>query len=155
MIGSIGLFVLLQPDQPGPRVCVPTAESLGSAGLRHCGFRLLQLGGLTKHGPLSYGKHFMGPNLALSPLMVVIEAVSHLARLLSLTVRLWVNMMVSELLYGIFLGLTVALFLFAGNANPLGYVLAPVPLLSAISLSCTSSWPSCRRLCLRFCRSFI
>ena len=36
--------------------------------------------------------------------MVVVEAVSHLARLLSLTVRLWVNMMVSEMLYGIFWG---------------------------------------------------
>ena len=52
--------------------------------------------------------------------MVVIEAVSHLARLLSLTVRLWVNMMVSEMLYVIFLGLTLALFLFAGKLNAVG-----------------------------------
>jgi F-type H+-transporting ATPase subunit a len=64
--------------------------------------------------------------------MVVIEAVSHLARLLSLTVRLWVNMMVSEMLYVIFLGLTVSLFAFAGNTSPAGYALAPVPILSAI-----------------------
>ena len=72
----------------------------------------------------------MGPNVFLSPLMVVVEAFSHLARLLSLTVRLWVNMMVSEMLYGIFLGLTLALFLFAGSSNALGYILAPVPLLA-------------------------
>ena len=71
-------------------------------------------------GPLHYGKHFLGPNLALSPLMVVVETFSHLARLLSLTVRLWVNMMVSELLYGIFLGLTLALFVFVGEAQRLG-----------------------------------
>jgi F-type H+-transporting ATPase subunit a len=64
--------------------------------------------------------------------MVVVESVSHLARLLSLTVRLWVNMMVSEMLYGIFLGLTLALFLFAGKLNALGYVLAPVPLLAPV-----------------------
>ncbi len=63
-------------------------------------------------------------------LMVVVEAFSHLARLLSLTVRLWVNMMVSEMLYGIFLGLTLALFLFAGSANIAGYILAPVPLFA-------------------------
>jgi F-type H+-transporting ATPase subunit a len=62
--------------------------------------------------------------------MVVVESVSHLARLLSLTVRLWVNMMVSEMLYTIFLGLTLALFLFAGHASPVGYILAPVPLVA-------------------------
>ena len=74
----------------------------------------------------------MGPNVFLSPLMVVVEVLSHLARLLSLTVRLWVNMMVSELLYGIFLGLTLALFLFAGSLNKFGLILAPVPLLAPV-----------------------
>ena len=88
--------------------------------------------GLKKHGPLHYGKHFMGPNIYLSPLMVVVESVSHMARLLSLTVRLWVNMMVSEMLYGIFLGLTLALFVFVGKLNALGYVLAPLPLLAPV-----------------------
>jgi len=39
------------------------------------------------------------------------------------------NMVVSELLYITFLGLTLAMFLFAGKLNALGYVLAPVPLL--------------------------
>ena len=67
--------------------------------------------------------------VALAPIMLPIEIVSNLARLLSLTVRLWVNMVVSELLYVTFLGLTLALFLFAGKLNALGYALAPVPLL--------------------------
>jgi F-type H+-transporting ATPase subunit a len=53
-------------------------------------------------------------------------------RLLSLTVRLWVNMMVSELLYGIFLGLTLALFVFVERLNALGYLLAPLPLLAPV-----------------------
>ena len=83
-------------------------------------------------GPLHYGKHFMGPNIYLSPLMVVVESVSHMARLLSLTVRLWVNMMVSEMLYGIFLGLTLALFVFVGKLNAFGYILAPLPLLAPV-----------------------
>ncbi len=74
----------------------------------------------------------MGPNVYLSPLMVVVESVSHMARLLSLTVRLWVNMMVSEMLYGIFLGLTLALFVFVGKLNALGYTLAPLPLLAPV-----------------------
>ena len=88
--------------------------------------------GLKKHGPLHYGKHFMGPNIYLSPLMVVVESVSHMARLLSLTVRLWVNMMVSEMLYGIFLGLTLALFVFVGKLSAFGYILAPLPLLAPV-----------------------
>ena len=73
-----------------------------------------------------------GPTPALSPLMVVIEAVSHLARLLSLTVRLWVNMMVSELLYVIFLGLTVRLFFSRAMPAPPVMRLAPAPLLSMV-----------------------
>jgi len=39
-------------------------------------------------------------------------------------------MLVSELLYVTFLGLTLSLFLFVGKLNGLGYVLAPVPLLA-------------------------
>jgi F-type H+-transporting ATPase subunit a len=66
----------------------------------------------------------------MSPIMFLVEIVSHLARLLSLTVRLWVNMLVSELLYVTFLGLTLSLFLFVGKLNVLGYALAPLPLLA-------------------------
>jgi F0F1-type ATP synthase membrane subunit a len=44
-------------------------------------------------------------------------------------VRLWVNMLVSELLYVLFLGLTLALFLGAREVNSVLYVLAVVPLV--------------------------
>ena len=133
MIGSVGLFVLFANlISVVPGLASPTAEVSVPLGCAIVVFVYYNWSGLRKHGPLGYGKHFLGPNLALSPLMVIIEAVSHLARLLSLTVRLWVNMMVSELLYVIFLGLTISLFLFAGNASPAGYALAPAPLLSMI-----------------------
>jgi F-type H+-transporting ATPase subunit a len=131
MIGSIGLFVLMcNLISLVPGLASPTAEKSVPLGCAIVVFVYYNWSGLIKHGPVDYGKHFMGPNVFLSPLMVVVEAFSHLARLLSLTVRLWVNMMVSEMLYGIFLGLTLALFLFAGSANALGYILAPVPLLA-------------------------
>jgi len=131
MIGSIGLFVLMcNLISLVPGLASPTAEKSVPLGCAIVVFAYYNWSGLIKHGPVDYGKHFMGPNVFLSPLMVVVEAFSHLARLLSLTVRLWVNMMVSEMLYGIFLGLTLALFLFAGSANALGYILAPVPLLA-------------------------
>jgi F-type H+-transporting ATPase subunit a len=133
MIGSVGLFVLFANlISVVPGLASPTAAVSVPLGCAIVVFVYYNWSGLRKHGPLGYGKHFLGPNLALSPLMVVIEAVSHLARLLSLTVRLWVNMMVSELLYVIFLGLTVSLFVFAGNASPVGYSLAFAPLLAMI-----------------------
>jgi F-type H+-transporting ATPase subunit a len=133
MIGSIGLFVLFANlISVVPGLASPTAETSVPLGCAIVVFVYYNWCGLRKHGPLGYGKHFLGPTLALSPLMVVIEAVSHLARLLSLTVRLWVNMMVSEMLYVIFLGLTVSLFAFAADASAAGYALAPVPILSAV-----------------------
>ena len=70
-------------------------------------FHLLQRFGVVKKGALGYAKHFLGPSIFLSWLWLPVEIISNLARLLSLTVRLWVNMMVSEMLYVIFLGLHV------------------------------------------------
>jgi F-type H+-transporting ATPase subunit a len=133
MIGSIGLFILfcnLVGLVPG--LASPTAEVSVPLGCAIVVFVYYHWSGLLKHGPVRYGQHFMGPNVYLSPLMVLVESVSHLARLLSLTVRLWVNMMVSEMLYVIFLGLTLTLFLFAGHASPVGYILAPLPSLAGI-----------------------
>jgi F-type H+-transporting ATPase subunit a len=106
----------------------PTATNSVPLGCAIAVFLYYNACGVRKQGLLRYGRHFLGPVLAVSPLMVVVETVSHLARLLSLTVRLWVNMLVSELLYVTFLGLTLALFLFAGRLNPLGYLTGVLPL---------------------------
>jgi F-type H+-transporting ATPase subunit a len=133
MIGSIGIFVLFcNLISVVPGLSSPTADKVVPLGCAIVVFLYYNWSGLRKHGPLHYGKHFLGPNLALSPLMVIVESVSHLARLLSLTVRLWVNMLVSELLYGIFLGLTLALLVFVGKLNAFGYILAPLPLLAPV-----------------------
>jgi len=133
MIGSIGIFVLFSNlISVVPGLASPTAEVSVPLGCALLVFLYYHWSGLKKHGPLHYGKHFMGPNIYLSPLMVVVESVSHMARLLSLTVRLWVNMMVSEMLYGIFLGLTLALLVFVGKLSAFGYILAPLPLLAPV-----------------------
>lgn len=130
MIGSIGMFVLMSNlISLVPGFSSPTAQNSVPLGCAIVVFLYYNWAGIAHHGPLGYGKHFLGPSLALAPIMLPIEIVSNLARLLSLTVRLWVNMVVSELLYATFLGLTLALFLFSGKLNALGYALAPVPLL--------------------------
>ncbi len=71
--------------------------------------------GVKYHG-LKYVKHFMGPVWWMSPLIFVIEVIGHLARILSLSFRLFGNMAGHELVLGI-------LFLLAGA------FLAPLPIM--------------------------
>ena len=52
--------------------------------------------GVRTNGVVGYLKHFMGPVAWLAPGMFIIEIFSHLARLLSLTVRLYANMFAGE-----------------------------------------------------------
>ena len=65
--------------------------------------------GLREHG-LSYYKHFMGPMWWLVPLMLPIEIISNLARLISLSIRLFGNIMAKETLLGILFMLAGAFF---------------------------------------------
>lgn len=130
MLGSIGIFVLFcNLISVVPTLASPTATASVPLGCAVVVFLYYNWCGLQHHGPLGYGKHFLGPVLPMAPIMLPVEIFSNLARLLSLTVRLWVNMFVSELLYGLFLGLTLTLFLFVGKLNALGYALGIVPLL--------------------------
>jgi F-type H+-transporting ATPase subunit a len=133
MLGSIGIFVLLNNlISLVPTLESPTAQVSVPLGCAIIVFLYYNWTGITKHGPLGHGKHFLGPVLAMSPIMLPIEIVSNLARLLSLTVRLWVNMMVSETLYVLFLGLMLELYLFLGKLGAAGYVGAVIPLVGPI-----------------------
>jgi len=130
MLGSIGIFILLcNLISLVPIFESPTAEHSVPFGAAVAVFLYYNWCGVRRHGPLGYGRHFLGPNLYMSPLMVVVEVVSHAARLLSLTVRLWVNMFVSELLYGIFLGLLLDLAFFFGKLHVAGYAALVLPLV--------------------------
>ena len=135
MLGSIGIFVLIC-NLLGlfPTFMSPTAEVSVPLGCAIVVFLYYNWVGIVKHGPLGHGKHFLGPVLAMSPIMLPIEIVSNLARLLSLTVRLWVNMFVSETLYVLFLGLMLEMYLFLGHLGKLGYVGAFVPLVGPRSI---------------------
>jgi F-type H+-transporting ATPase subunit a len=133
MLGSIGIFVLLNNlISLVPTLESPTAQVSVPLGCAIVVFLYYNWTGIVKHGPLGHGKHFLGPVLAMSPIMLPIEIVSNLARLLSLTVRLWVNMMVSETLYVLFLGLMLALSLFLGKLGAVGYVGVLIPLIGPI-----------------------
>ncbi len=65
--------------------------------------------GIKYHG-VKYIKHFMGPIWWMVPIIFPIEVIGHLARILSLSFRLFGNMMGHELVLGILFGLAGAFF---------------------------------------------
>jgi F-type H+-transporting ATPase subunit a len=62
--------------------------------------------GIRENGLGKYLAHFAGDTPALAPLMVPIEIISHLARPLSLTIRLFANMFAGDKVTVVFLSLT-------------------------------------------------
>jgi F-type H+-transporting ATPase subunit a len=77
-----GLFFFLQP---------PTANASTTFALSITAFIYYNVVGIRQNGFWKYLKHFMGPMPALAPLMFIIELISHLARMLSLSLRLFGN----------------------------------------------------------------
>jgi F-type H+-transporting ATPase subunit a len=61
--------------------------------------------GLRKNGLIGYLKHFMGPVWWIAPLLFVIEVFSHLARIMSLTIRLYANMFAGDMVTLVFFSL--------------------------------------------------
>jgi F-type H+-transporting ATPase subunit a len=61
--------------------------------------------GLRELGPVGYSKQFLGPVWWISWMMLPIEIISHLARILSLTVRLFANMFAGEMVTLVFFSL--------------------------------------------------
>ena len=55
-------------------------------------FVATHISGLRAQGVVNYAKHFAGPILALAPLMIIIEVISHAVRPVSLSLRLMGNM---------------------------------------------------------------
>jgi F-type H+-transporting ATPase subunit a len=83
----------------------PTANPAVPLGIAICAFVYYQYQGIKKQGPVHYAAHFAGPLPALAPLMVPIEIVSHLARVMSLTIRLYANMFAGDMVTLVFFSL--------------------------------------------------
>ncbi len=94
---TIGFFILIC-NLLGliPGFESPTANPSVPLGCAVLTFLYYHFHGIRTHG-FHYVKQFAGPVLLLSPLMIVIELVSHFARILSLTVRLYANMFAGDL----------------------------------------------------------
>jgi F-type H+-transporting ATPase subunit a len=94
---TLGLFILLC-NLLGlvPGLESPTAYPAVTLGCALVTFLYYQANGFATSG-IGYLKHFLGPIWWLTPLMLPLEIISHLARVLSLTIRLYANMFAGDM----------------------------------------------------------
>ena len=109
IVGGLCLFILFS-NLIGmvPGLLPPTDNLNTNLGLGVTVFVLTHYFGLKFNG-VTYLKHFMGPFWWLAPLMLPIEIISHIARPLSLALRLTGNMFGDHTALGIFVGLHMLL----------------------------------------------
>jgi F-type H+-transporting ATPase subunit a len=105
LIGALWMFILFS-NLIGliPGFVAPTDTLKTNVGIALMVFLLTHIYGVKEHG-LSYFKHFLGPSPFLIPLILPIEIISHLARPMSLSIRLMGNMMADHKVVMAFFGL--------------------------------------------------
>ncbi len=116
LVATLGFFILFS-NYFGmiPGFFAPTANINTTAACALVVVVLTHIIGVKAHG-VAYVKHFMGPVWWLTPLIMPIEIIGHIARVLSLSIRLFGNVFGEELVLGI-------LFFLAG------LYLAPLPMM--------------------------
>jgi F-type H+-transporting ATPase subunit a len=103
MIGTLGIFVgLCNLVGLFPKLETPTANIQVTLGCAVAAFLYYNFHGFRQHGIVGYLKHLSGPMLAIAVLMFPIEVIGNVGRLLSLSVRLYANMLVGDILEGVF-----------------------------------------------------
>ncbi|MBI4465413.1 MAG: F0F1 ATP synthase subunit A [Acidobacteria bacterium] len=89
-----------------PTLETPTDQIYVTVGCALVAFTYYNYAGMRHHGVLKYIATFMGPIWWMAIVMFPIEIVSHLGRVLSLSVRLFANMMAGHQVTLIFFALT-------------------------------------------------
>ncbi|SIQ07030.1 MULTISPECIES: F0F1 ATP synthase subunit A [unclassified Bosea (in: a-proteobacteria)] len=101
-------------------------------------FAVLVMAVVLVYGIVKHGTHFFGLFVPsgvpgwLLPFMVLIEAVSFMSRPVSLSLRLFGNMLAGHIALKVFGGFVVVLL---GSGAALNYAIAPLPLLLAVALT--------------------
>lgn len=109
LIGSLFLLIWLA-NLAGlvPGLMAPTSNMNVTLGCALTVWVFYHVQGVREQGLVAYLKHFAvppGSPVAMAPLMLIIEIISHLARVMSLTLRLFGNIFGEELVIIILAGL--------------------------------------------------
>lgn len=100
----IGIFLLIAVENLLgliPLCDAPTANINTNIGMAIFVFFYYNYEGIKRWG-FHYIHHFMGPSVVLAPFMIILECISHLARPLSLTLRLFGNIKGEEIVLLLF-----------------------------------------------------
>ena len=102
----LGLFILVSNMMGlvSPWLESPTANVSVPLGFALVTFVYYHYHGIRENG-FAYIKQFLGPVWWLYPLLLPVELISHFARIMSLTVRLYANMYAGDLLTVVFFSL--------------------------------------------------
>lgn len=126
LIASIGLFVFFgNVMELLPFVDAPTGNINTTLALTLIVFFLYHFEGFRVNG-FGYLKHFMGPIKPLAPLFFVIEIMSHLGRVVSLSLRLFANMKGGAILLISIIGVLIG--------NPFTLAVSPIVLIFLIAI---------------------
>ena len=149
MLGTLFIFVALcnllslvpafgVPDSKLHIESSPTGLIQATLGLAVAAFVYYNYHGFRQHGLVGYLKHLCGPMMAIAVLMFPIEVIGNFGRLLSLSVRLYANMLVGGILEHVFGGLVpiavpvvfMALHLFVSFLQAYIFMLLPAIYIS-------------------------
>lgn len=139
-------FVILFSNLIGliPGLSPPTSNWNTTLGLTLVAFLYYHYCGFKEHG-ISYLKHFLGPlemkwymRLAILPftlIMLIIEIIGHLARILSLSVRLFANMFADHHVISVFAGLLAIPLLYTIPFSAFGLMVCLIQTLVFVFLT--------------------
>jgi F-type H+-transporting ATPase subunit a len=149
MLGTLFVFVatcnllsliptLGVPDAALKIEVSPTGLIQATLGCAVAAFLYYNYHGFREHGVIGYLKHLCGPLMAIAIIMFPIEVIGNLGRLLSLSVRLYANMLVGGILEQVFGGMVpiglpvvfMALHLFVSLLQAYIFMLLPAIYLS-------------------------
>ncbi len=113
LVGTLGIFILVSnlmrqiPGSDGPTGYVEANLSWAIMS-----FAAAEFVAVRHQGVVNYLKHLGGPIVPLWIIMLPVEVISHLARMMSLTIRLTGNMFADHTLIGVFLSFPIFVSLF-------------------------------------------
>ena len=113
LVGTLGFFILvsnLMRQIPG--LDGPTGYVESNLAWAIMAFAVAEYAAIKHQGPLNYLKHMAGPAWYVWIITIPVEVVSHMARMLSLTVRLTGNMFADHTLIAVFLSFPIFVSLF-------------------------------------------
>jgi F-type H+-transporting ATPase subunit a len=154
LIATLGLYIFVS-NLLGlvPGFSAPTDNVNTTASCAIVVFLTYHWIGVRKHGLWGYLKHFAGPVWWLAPLMLPIEVISHLARPLSLTLRLFGNMFGGHILLSIAFFMTVGLLNWALSGGLAGVLIGGFGTVLTIAFTVGFLFPL--KLLVAFLQAFI